>query len=41
VAVLDGVDHHVKSGHGVDPYLHFPMSESMDGVVESMVLFEE
>jgi hypothetical protein len=38
---LGGVDLRVKPRHGVDPYLHFPTSESIDGVTESMVLFEE
>jgi hypothetical protein len=28
-AVLGGVDIHVKSGHGVDPYFDLPMLESM------------
>jgi hypothetical protein len=25
------MDIYVKSGHGVDPYFHFPMSKSTDG----------
>jgi hypothetical protein len=29
--VLGGMDIYVKSGHGVDPYFHFPMSKSTDG----------
>jgi hypothetical protein len=31
VAVLGGVDIYVKFGHGVDPYIHLPMSNSSDG----------
>jgi hypothetical protein len=30
-AVLGGVDVYVKFGHGVDPYFHLPMSDSLDG----------
>jgi hypothetical protein len=29
--ILGGMDIYVKSGHGVNPYFHLPMSESMDG----------
>jgi hypothetical protein len=29
--VLGGVDIYVKSGYGVDPYFHLPMSGSTDG----------
>jgi hypothetical protein len=28
---LGGMDISVKFRHGVDPYIHLPMSESMDG----------
>jgi hypothetical protein len=31
MAVLGGVDIYVKSGHGVNPYFHLPMSRSTDG----------
>jgi hypothetical protein len=31
VVVLGGIDIYVQSGHGVDPYFHLPMSESMNG----------
>jgi hypothetical protein len=30
-AVLDSVDICVRSGHGVDPYFHLPMSRSTNG----------
>jgi hypothetical protein len=30
-AVLGGIDIYVKSGHGVDPYFHLPMSGCTDG----------
>jgi hypothetical protein len=30
-AILGGMDIYVKSGHGVYPYLHLPMSRSTDG----------
>jgi hypothetical protein len=30
VMVLGGVDLYVKSGYGVDPYFHLPMSEPSD-----------
>jgi hypothetical protein len=29
--VLGGVGTYVKSVHGVDPYFHLPMPDSMDG----------
>jgi hypothetical protein len=31
VAVLGCVDIYIKSGHGVNPYFHLPMSGSTDG----------
>jgi hypothetical protein len=30
MVVLGGADIYVKSGHGVDPYIHLPMSKYMD-----------
>jgi uncharacterized membrane protein len=29
--VLDGVDIFIRSGHGIDPYLHHPMFGHPDG----------
>jgi hypothetical protein len=31
VEVLGSVDLYVRSGHGVDPYFHLPMSRPSDG----------
>jgi hypothetical protein len=31
VAILGGVDIHIRSGHGVNPYFHLPMSRSLNG----------
>jgi hypothetical protein len=31
VVVFGGMDIYVKSGHGVDPYFHLPMSGSTNG----------
>jgi hypothetical protein len=41
VTTLGNVDMFVRSGPGVDPYFHLPMSDPPVRVAESMVLSEE
>jgi hypothetical protein len=39
--VLGSVDLYVRSGNGVDPYFHLPMSGPSNWVVENMVLSQD